>query len=117
MRKADPESFGIRVKKRREELGMSQELLGEESGYSQQRIGSIEKGEIKRPERCASALADALSTTREWLLWAEGVRSRGPRFMRHKELVEKYDVLPVEDRAAVSEFIEKRLAEAKNADN
>jgi transcriptional regulator with XRE-family HTH domain len=75
MRQANSREFGLRVRRRREELGLSQKKLGAESGYSQQNILTIEKGRMKRPERCAMALANALRTSQGWLLWGEGARA------------------------------------------
>ena len=107
MRKADPKAFGARVRQRREELGWSQAKLGKESGYAQQNIVWIEGGGPKRPERAASALADVLQTTREWLLFGQGARVVGPQFLTAKELVERYEALSPERKAAISRAIQE----------
>src|SRR5260221_498909 len=83
----DSVAFGARVRERREELGLSQEKLGEEVGYSQSNINWIEGGGPKRPQRHAADLAVALRTTREWLLWKEGSRVQGPQFLSSAALV------------------------------
>lgn len=63
--------LGRRVARRRKALKLSQPALGKASGFSQQNIGSIEKGLVKRPGRIFE-LAIALNTTPEWLLYEEG---------------------------------------------
>lgn len=110
MRKTDPHAFGARVRERREALGMSQGELGDAAGYSQQRIGSLEQGDVKRPDRSASTLADALSTTRAWLLWGEGPPPEAPDYLSVEELVENYKALPAERKAEVSRLIKPAAA-------
>lgn len=113
MRGIDARAFGERVLRRREELGLSQRQLGELSGYSQQNIGVAERGELKRPERIAHALADALQTTREWLLYGSGPKQAGPEFLTSSKLLEAYAVLTPEDKAAVSRLLEDYVARRK----
>lgn len=83
MGKVVNESLGARVLRRRTARGLSQPQLARLSGISQQNIGSIEKGLVKRPGRIVE-LADALHTTAEWL-----------QFERGPEVVKRYD--PVEE--------------------
>lgn len=52
-------------------LGLSQDAVGEAIGMSQQGVDNIEHGKVARP-RLLAELAEALGTTREWLLWGEG---------------------------------------------
>jgi transcriptional regulator with XRE-family HTH domain len=106
MRKVDSVAFGARVRERREELGLSQERLGEEVGYSQSNINWIEGGGPKRPQRHAAELAEALRTTREWLLWKEGSRSKGPQYLTPAAVAEKYEALPPSEKERISKAIE-----------
>lgn len=107
MRAVDSKAFGLRLKERREELGLSQQQLGEKTGYSQSNIGWLESGAAKRPQRAASDLAGALQTTREWLLWKEGPKQTGPSYLSTPILVEKYEALSPELKASISQAIEK----------
>jgi transcriptional regulator with XRE-family HTH domain len=106
MRQPNSKDFGLRVRRRREELGLSQKKLGAASGYSQQNILTIEKGRMKRPDRCAMALASALRTSEGWLLWGEGARAVGPQYLTSAEIVEKYEALSPEDKERISRAIE-----------
>jgi transcriptional regulator with XRE-family HTH domain len=76
MDKALNGTLGQRVLQRRTARGLSQPKLAKLSGISQQNIGTIEKGGVKRPGRILE-LAEALHTSVEWLL--EG---RGPEVVR-----------------------------------
>lgn len=107
MRAVDSRAFGRRISARREELGLSQQQLGARSGYSQSNIGWLESGKAKRPQRAAADLAGPLQTTREWLLWGEGDKQSGPSFLPTPVFMEKYEALPPELRAALSQAIEK----------
>ena len=62
MKDVDPAEFGRRVKRRREELGLSQPALARLSGQKQSNISWIEAGSPKRPERLAYGLAGPLQT-------------------------------------------------------
>lgn len=107
MRKVESKAFGDRVRERREELGLTQKQLGDLAGYGQQTIVYYESGRIKRPQRCAMQLADALATTVDWLLYREGPRAVGPKHLSIPELVEKYRSATLEDRARVSKILDR----------
>lgn len=113
MKDADPIAFGNRVRERREALGLSQERLGELSGYSQSNIGWIEGGGPKRLRGPAAAISEALRTTAEYLLWGTGPVEIGPPIMSEHEVVENYKALSPEDRAAVTALIAERADAAK----
>jgi transcriptional regulator with XRE-family HTH domain len=109
MKETNPTEFGRRVRERRKELGLSQEKLADFSGYSQTNIGWIEKGSAKRPQSQALALAEALKTTADWLLWEIGPKDVGPPILTEDEAKETYHLLSLEDRAAISEAMLKCL--------
>src|SRR5579859_7648738 len=56
-----PETFGVLLRRKREEAGLSQEDLAEKAGLTGKAIGALERGERLRPyPRTLQALADAL---------------------------------------------------------
>lgn len=117
MRAIDSKAFGLRVKERRQELGLSQEQLGAKAGHSQSNIGWIEGGNAKRPSRLAADLAEPLQTTREWLLWKEGPKHVGPSYLPAAAVVQRYEALSPEMKSVISQAIEKaeRSARLKRA--
>lgn len=113
MKEADPIAFGNRVRERRKALGISQDRLADISGYSQTNIGHIEQGKMKRPHIQAPAMAEALRTTTDYLLWEKGPKEIGPPIMSGEEVRENYDMLSPEDRAAITAAISERVAAGK----
>ncbi len=63
------ETISQRLKKKREELNLSQDQLAKLAGMRQQSIQAIEAGSTKRP-RYLVELARALKCKPEWLLLA-----------------------------------------------
>lgn len=109
MKEVDPIEFGNRVRERREARGLSQKRLGKLSGYSQTNIGWIEGGTMKRPQRAAAALSEALRSPVDYLLWGVGPKEIGPLIMNNDELRENYNFLSSEDQAAISADIAQRI--------
>jgi transcriptional regulator with XRE-family HTH domain len=108
----DSKAFGRRVRIRREEFGWSQGKLGDLTGYSQQQIGFIEDGGLKRPERAAPTLSNALETTEERLLHGTGTKDAPPPIMSLGEVVDNYGPLDAAGRRQVSELL-RRLSGSK----
>lgn len=106
MKQADSVAFGLRVRQRRKDLGMSQERLAKLSGQSQSNIGYIEQGNAGKPHRLAPELAPHLQTSVDWLLWEQGPKQVGPYYLPTDVLVQKYDALPPDRKAEISEAIE-----------
>ena len=63
--------IGERVRRVRQERGLSQEQLAELCGAKQQSIQVLEKGEVHRP-RYVMELAKALKVNGDWLVHGEG---------------------------------------------
>ncbi len=105
MKLADSVAFGLRVKQRRKDLGMSQERLAKLSGQSQSNIGYIEQGKAGKPHRLAPELAPHLRTTTEWLLWEQGPKHIGPIYLPTEVLAEKYEALTPDRKAEISEAV------------
>lgn len=109
MRPINAKDFAERVRLRREEVELSQKALAKAIGYSQQQVTWLEKGTMKRPERAASAvLAEALQTTVPWLLYGEGPKVAGPRFLPPQVIAEKYDRLSANEKAEITQLIENK---------
>jgi len=113
MKEANPIAFGNRVRERRNELGLSQDALADRSGYSQSNIGWVEKGQAKRPHIQAQALAEALWTTSDWLLWEKGPKDSGPPILSAEEFAATYNLLSIEARAALSQAAIKYVEATK----
>lgn len=111
----DPVAFGCRVRELRKELGWSQDRLAEEAGQSQSNIGWIEKGGAKDPRKQALALAEALTTTADWLLYAKGPRRTGPRILTTEQISKLYDHLPIEAKATITAAMDKVIDRKKQA--
>lgn len=62
--------MGLKIKERREALGLTQEEVASACGVTQQAIQRLENGEILRP-RYLDELAAVLGTTKAWLKGAE----------------------------------------------
>ena len=66
----------VNIKKRREELGLSQEALAKMVGYtSRSTIARIEHGEIDLPQSMIVKFAEALKTTPSELMGWDGVET------------------------------------------
>lgn len=62
-------TIGNRIKKRREELGLSQDELGKRIGYkSRSSINKIELGHRNLTQSKIKAIADALGTTPSYIM-------------------------------------------------
>lgn len=66
-------TIGNRIRKRREELGLSQDELGKRIGYkSRSSINKIELGHRNLTQSKIKAIADALETTPSYIMgWEE----------------------------------------------
>lgn len=66
--------MGERIKQRRMELGISQDELSKRSGLSRVQISNLERGECRNAHgKTVMALALALETTVDWLLFGASV--------------------------------------------
>ncbi len=82
-RPVDKAAFGARVAARRAKLGVSAKTLGESIGMSQSGIDAIEHGKVARPGMLIE-LAEALSTTANWLRYGEGPEEVVPPSLRER---------------------------------
>lgn len=61
-------TLGQKIRQKREELKMSQEVLADLIGTSQNQVSRYERDENKPTSSVLSNIADALQTTPDWLL-------------------------------------------------
>lgn len=106
----NPTEFGRRVRELREELRWSQGRLGKAAGFSQSNIGWVEQGKGKDPKKQALALADALGSTPEWLLYGTGDRQTGIRPLSSEDLAALYNDLPLLVQLEITEAVKARAA-------
>lgn len=94
-----------RIKKRREELNMTQDALAKKVGYkSRTSIHKIELGLTDLPQSKIMEIADALATTPEYLMgWTPNVSKRVNA--DEAELVDGYRALNIEGKQLVKSLI------------
>lgn len=109
MKPVDKHAFGGRLKARREGLGLSQSDLATAVGMKQQSVVNIEQGIVSRP-RHLREIASALSTSEDWLLWAEGPEELD----ENAEAVALLQAMPPAKRRAAMRFL-RNLAGGKVA--
>lgn len=79
--------FGQRVRRRRMALGMIQKNLAQRSGIPQPHISRVEQGKyIAMNLETLVALADALTTTVDYLLGRSNDAEEIPEYLRHKKI-------------------------------
>ncbi|TXE41401.1 helix-turn-helix domain-containing protein [Serratia marcescens] len=105
-------SIGVRVKHRRDSLGLTQGQLAEKIGTSQQAIEQLEAGKTKRP-RYLPELAKALEVTIDWLLDGKDTAYRGDNFKYAGEYIpgRKYPVLSSVQAGCWAEAVEAYAVE------
>lgn len=85
-------AVGLRIRKRRKAIGLSQPKLAKALDIPQQTIGGWEKGKARRPTRLLE-LAKVLCTTQEWILREEGPEVVEPKNPKEqiKQVLESLD--------------------------
>lgn len=110
----DLKEFGLRIKKRRLELHMSQEDLAKRSGYtSRSSINKIELGFVDVPQSKIVTIANALDVSPTYLVgWGDAplpvdmnIHSSSDMLSAEKtELLRIYDSLNIKNRTALMTF-------------
>ena len=114
-------TIGERIKRRRKELGMSADKLGEILGKDRSTIFRYEKGDIENlPLDILKPIAEALMTTPQYLMgWSNDKKANIPEEQMlsedEKKLLEFYHSLSVESREVFIDTIGsfKNLSEEK----
>lgn len=93
-----------RIKKRREQLRMSQDTLAERTGYSgKSAISRIEKGEIDLPQTKIKEFCNVLQVSPNWLLLGVEADGLSPH---EKALIEAYRNAPPQFKKAVDDLLQ-----------
>lgn len=102
-----------RIKKRRTELGMSQEELARRAGYtSRSTIARIEHGEINLPQSKVIDIAQALRVTPSYLMGWED-EEVAILTARQEETIEKFFFLTENNQILIDKFIDSLLEQQK----
>ena len=102
-----------RIKKRRTELGMSQEELARRAGYtSRSTIARIEHGEINLPQSKVIDIAQALRVTPSYLMGWED-EEVAIITARQEETIEKFFFLTENNQILIDKFIDSLLEQQK----
>ncbi len=112
-------NVGLRIKKRRKELKMSAEELGERLGKDRSTIYRYEKGEIENlPIELLKPIAEALDTTPEQLIGWEVIdplakiaerATFDAKLTKNKELlhmIQKFIALPDDKKKTIKQMID-----------
>lgn len=105
-------TIGDRIKKRREDLGMSQEELASKCGYkSRSSINKIEKDGRELPSNKISLIAKALRTSPAYLMgWTDKEKENKISLTHNEEThIEKYRKLSDSNKKDVDDFMDFRL--------
>lgn len=113
MLEIDKKAFGIRVKQRREKIGLTQGELGKAIGVPQQTVGNWESGVVKRTGHLVE-LAEALATTPQWLTRKEGPEEVIPH-NPEQQIRELLHAVSGNQTGAIIQFL-KNLTKKKNVE-
>jgi transcriptional regulator with XRE-family HTH domain len=106
--------FGERLRKARDDKGLSQQDLAERAGIQASAVSHFELGRRLPSFDNIRRLADALNVTSDFLLGREDVREvAGPEAAA---LFREYRELSAEDQQALSKFAEHLTAQKKGKD-
>lgn len=105
--------IGERIKRKREELGMSQEELAITLGYkSRSSVNKIERDASGLPQTKIVEIANALQTTPSFLMGWEDEKEESECFMKNQcdiNIMKKYLMLDQYDRERIEERIDTML--------
>ncbi|EHL6631259.1 helix-turn-helix domain-containing protein [Salmonella enterica] len=105
------DEIAMRLKERRQKLGLSQGKLAEICGWTQSRIGNYEAGSRNVGVYDAVVLGEALSIPPPELLFGEKDSSQAWLSEHHKKLLELFNQLPSSEQQRMIDLFEIRLKE------
>ncbi|EMC7998021.1 TPA: helix-turn-helix domain-containing protein [Salmonella enterica subsp. enterica serovar Java] len=105
------DEIAMRLKGRRQKLGLSQGKLAEICGWTQSRIGNYEAGSRNVGVYDAVVLGEALGISPPELLFGEKGSSQAWLSDQHKKLLELFNQLPSSEQQRMIDLFEVRLKE------
>ncbi|EHA6448746.1 helix-turn-helix domain-containing protein [Salmonella enterica] len=105
------DEIAMRLKERRQKLGLSQGKLAEICGWTQSRIGNYEAGSRNVGVYDAVVLGEALGISPPELLFGEKDSSQAWLSDHHKKLLELFNQLPSSEQQRMIDLFEVRLKE------
>ncbi|EDS4013166.1 helix-turn-helix domain-containing protein, partial [Salmonella enterica subsp. enterica] len=105
------DEIAMRLKGRRQKLGLSQGKLAEICGWTQSRIGNYEAGSRNVGVYDAVVLGEALGISPPELLFGEKDSSQAWLSDQHKKLLELFNQLPSSEQQRMIDLFEVRLKE------
>ncbi|EHV2666650.1 helix-turn-helix domain-containing protein [Salmonella enterica] len=105
------DEIAMRLKGRRQKLGLSQGKLAEICGWTQSRIGNYEAGSRNVGVYDAVVLGEALGISPPELLFGEKDSSQPWLSDQHKKLLELFNQLPSSEQQRMIDLFEVRLKE------
>ncbi|ELP6377602.1 helix-turn-helix domain-containing protein [Salmonella enterica] len=105
------DEIAMRLKGRRQKLGLSQGKLAEICGWTQSRIGNYEAGSRNVGVYDAVVLGEALGISPPELLFGEKDSSQAWLSDQHKKLLELFNQLPSSEQQLMIDLFEVRLKE------
>ncbi|EHI3273437.1 helix-turn-helix domain-containing protein [Salmonella enterica] len=105
------DEIAMRLKGRRQKLGLSQGKLAEICGWTQSRIGNYEAGSRNVGVYDAVVLGEALGISPPELLFGEKDFSQAWLSDQHKKLLELFNQLPSSEQQRMIDLFEVRLKE------
>lgn len=105
------DEIAMRLKGRRQKLGLSQGKLAEICGWTQSRIGNYEAGSRNVGVNDAVVLGEALGISPPELLFGEKDSSQAWLSDQHKKLLELFNQLPSSEQQRMIDLFEVRLKE------
>lgn len=106
-------TIGQRIKRRREELGMTQDELAKKCGYtSRSTINKIEKECNNLKQNKIKIFADALDVSPSYILGFEE-KEIIKKAQEEANMILKYRSLPAEDRKTIDDMLEYLYSKAQ----
>ncbi|EKQ5340729.1 helix-turn-helix domain-containing protein [Salmonella enterica] len=105
------DEIAMRLKERRQKLGLSQGKLAEICGWTQSRIGNYEAASRNVGVYDAVVLGEALGISPPELLFGERDSSQAWLSDQHKKLLELFNQLPSSEQQRMIDLFEVRLKE------
>lgn len=113
-KKVDKSAFAARVRSRMEKLRVRQSALAQAIDVDYNTLGNVLQGRVEQP-KFIEELAEALHTTRKWLLWKIGPEDAGPP-PAAEDVHDIVEQLPEGARPVAAAFLRRLIRDALNAE-